>query len=205
MSACIVVLAGVNGAGKSSIAGAAILEAGGEFYNPDLMAAELLAANPFLKRDQANVHAWELGRAGLERALKLGNFFAFETTLGARTITAMLLAGAETGAHIHVSYVGLASVELHLRRVASRVAAGGHDIPETTIRARYASSRENLIRLMPYLASLHVYDNSMEADPKRGLKPVPLLLLHTEARRVVRRAPLMRIPEWAKAILAAAL
>jgi predicted ABC-type ATPase len=204
MAARIVVLAGVNGAGKSSVAGAAILEAGGDFYNPDLIAGEVLQANPFLKRNQANAQAWELGRSGLERALAHGEFFAFETTLGARTLPSMLLTGARSSARIHVSYVGLASVELHLRRVASRVAAGGHDIPEATIRARFATSRENLIRLMPHLASLRVYDNSVEADPKRGLRPALVLLLHIEGR-TMHHAPLARIPDWAKPILAAAL
>ena len=46
MPARVVVLAGVNGAGKSSIAGEAILSAGGEFYNPDSAAQELLESNP---------------------------------------------------------------------------------------------------------------------------------------------------------------
>ena len=34
----ITVLAGVNGAGKSSVGGALLTERGGEFYNPDLAA-----------------------------------------------------------------------------------------------------------------------------------------------------------------------
>src|SRR5947208_69692 len=78
MSARIIVLAGVNGAGKNSVAGAAILRAGGEFYNPDSAARELLDSNPSLTVEQANGQAWELGRRGLERALAQGEFFAFE-------------------------------------------------------------------------------------------------------------------------------
>ena len=205
MPARIVVLAGVNGAGKSSVAGAAILRAGGEFYNPDSAARELLDSNPSLTVEQANGQAWELGRRGLERALAQGEFFAFETTLGAHTIPALLLAGARRGAEIHVSYIGLATPELHLRRVASRVAAGGHDIPEPKIRERYTTSRENLIRLMPHLASLRVYDNSAEVDPKRKRAPAPMLLLQVSAGKVLYHAPLARIPFWAKPILGVAL
>jgi predicted ABC-type ATPase len=201
----IVVLAGVNGAGKTSIAGEAILGAEGEFYNPDAAARELRGSNPALTLEQANAQAWELGRRGLERALAKGEFFAFETTLGASTIPTMLLAGARQGAQIHVLYVGLASPELHLRRVASRVAAGGHDIPEQKIRERYTTSRKNLIRLMPRLASLRVYDNSAEADPKRGRAPAPTLLLHMVAGKIRDHAPIARIPLWAKPILAFAL
>lgn len=205
MPARVVVLGGVNGAGKTSVAGEAIVGTGGEFYNPDAVARELQGSNPSLTIEQANAQAWELGRRGLERTLANGEFFAFETTLGASTIPTMLLAGARQGAEVHVLYVGLASLELHLRRVASRVAAGGHDIPEQKIRERYTSSRENLIRLMPHLASLRVYDNSAEADPKQGRAPAPTLLLHMAAGKVLDHAPIERIPLWAKPILAVAL
>jgi predicted ABC-type ATPase len=205
MPALVVVLAGVNGAGKTSVAGEAIVGTGGEFHNPDAVARELQGGNPSLTIEQANAQARELGRRGLERALANGEFFAFETTLGASTIPAMLLAGARQGAAVHVLYVGLASLELHLRRVASRVAAGGHDIPEQKIRERYTASRENLIRLMPHLASLRVYDNSAEADPKQGRTPAPTLLLRMVAGKILNHAPIERIPLWAKPILAVAL
>jgi predicted ABC-type ATPase len=201
----IVVLAGVNGAGKSSVAGEAIRASGGEFFDPDAAARQLLDGSPGLSIEQANAHAWELGRRGLERALAQSEFFAFETTLGGNTIPAMLMAGAEKGAEIHVSYVGLESPELHIRRVESRVAAGGHAIHEKKIRERYVTSRANLVRLMPHLESLRLYDNSAEADPKRGRLPTPTLLLHVSRDKVVEHVPLGRIPSWAKPILAAAL
>ncbi|MGH8539852.1 MAG: zeta toxin family protein [Stenotrophobium sp.] len=205
MSARIVVLAGVNGAGKSSVAGEAIRSSSGEFFNPDSAAGVLYDGNPGMSREQANAQAWDLGRRGLERALANGEFFAFETTLGANTIPAMLLAGADQGAEIHVSYVGLASPELHIQRVNSRVAAGGHDIPEKKIRERYVTSRENLIRLMPHLTSLRIYDNSAESDPKRRGCPAPLLLLQMSGGRIVQHVPLDQVPAWAKPLLAAAL
>lgn len=155
--------------------------------------------------EQANARALELGRRGLESALVKGEFFAFETTLGATTIPDMLLVGARQGAEIHILFVGLASPELHLKRVASRVAAGGHDIPELKIRERYTTSRENLIRLMPHLASLRIYDNSAEADPRQGRTPVPTLLLHVVGCKIIEHASIGRIPLWAKPLLAVVL
>ena len=47
--------------------------------------------------------------------------FAFETTLGGRTITALLDEAASSGAHVHVWYVGLSSADLHVARVRARV------------------------------------------------------------------------------------
>jgi predicted ABC-type ATPase len=205
MTARIFVLAGVNGAGKSSIGGAALEARKLPYFNPDLAARTLRDANPALTQESANAQAWEMGRAGLQRALAEGGNFAFETTLGARTLPDMLLSGARQGAQVHLWYAGLESPEKHIQRVHQRVLAGGHPIPAEQIRARYVSSRANLIRLLPHLASLRVYDNSIDGDPKAGIKPQPLLLLHMEAGHVLAHIPLDQMPQWAKPVVAAAL
>ncbi|MDM0116389.1 zeta toxin family protein [Variovorax sp. J22R133] len=205
MPARIYLLAGVNGAGKSSVGGAALLRNKVDYFNPDEAARALMAQHPGMTADVANGHAWELGRQGLERALAHGLNFAFESTLGAQTIPRMLLEGARQGAQIHVWYAGLASPELNIQRVKARAAAGGHDIPESRIRERYESSRANLVRLLPHLASLRLYDNSAEGDPKAGKHPHPVLLLHMEGGRVLSHIALGKVPQWAKPILAAAL
>ena len=116
----------------------------------------------------------------------------------------MLLAGARQGAQVHVWYAGLASPEKHLERVKERVIAGGHDIPEDRIRARYTSSRANLVRLLPHLASLRVYDNSIDGDPKAGVGPQPVLVLHMEGGQIVSHIALDQVPQWAKPVVAAA-
>ena len=198
-------LAGVNGAGKSCLGGAAIQASGAEFFNPDVIAARLREQQPGLSPEQANGMAWTLGRRGLEKALADGLTYAFETTLGGNSIARLLLEGARNGAEVHVWFAGLATPELHLRRIAARVAAGGHDIPEAKVRERFDTSRSNLVKLMPHLASLRVYDNSFEADPRAGKRPRPVLLLQMQAGRVVAHAPLGGIPGWAKPLLAAAL
>jgi predicted ABC-type ATPase len=205
MPARIVVLAGVNGAGKSSVAGEAIRESGGEFYDPDAAARRLRARTPGTTPEQANAEAWEVGRRGLELALERGEFFAFETTLGGRTILSMLLAGAAGGAEIHLSYIGLASPELHVERVARWVAAGGHAIPREKIIEHWTASRRNLVRLVPHLTSLRLYDNSADADPGRGGRPAPKLLLHLERGVLRERVPLAAVLDWAKPLVAAAI
>jgi predicted ABC-type ATPase len=204
MPARIFVLAGVNGAGKSSIGGAALEARKVPYFNPDLAARALMDANPALATEAANAQAWEMGRAGLERALAGQLNYAFETTLGARTLTDMLLAGARAGAQVHVWYAGLSSPEKHIERVRERVLAGGHAIPEAKIRERYMSSRANLVRLLPHLASLRLYDNSIDGDPKAGVRPQPVLVLHMESGRVVSHTELDRVPHWAKPVVAAA-
>jgi predicted ABC-type ATPase len=202
---CIYVLAGTNGAGKSSIAGAMFQQAGGEYFNPDQAARLIRDRNPGASQAEANGAAWEQGRRLLERAIAERLTFAFETTLGGSTMTALLERAAAAGIEVRIWYVGLNTPELHLARVRARVARGGHDIPETQIRARYDSSRLNLIRLLPRLIELRLYDNSRDADPRTGNAPAPELLLHLVRGKVVRAGVLSRTPEWAKPILAAAL
>jgi predicted ABC-type ATPase len=201
----IYVLAGVNGAGKSSIGGAVFRDAGAEYYNPDEAARALRAANRRLTQPEANGLAWQQGRRLLERAIDEKLDFAFETTLGASTMPRLLAAAADRGAEIRIWYVGLDSVERHIERVRARVRMGGHDIPEADVRRRFDNSRLNLIHLMPKLAALRVYDNSEEADPARGRAPQPSLVLHTERGRIVGPARLAKTPAWAKPIVAAAM
>ena len=201
----IYVIAGVNGAGKSSVGGAAFRSFGGDYYNPDEAARELMSASPGLGVAEANVAAWQQGTRLLRQAIAERLDFAFETTLGGNTIPRLLAEAAAQGINVYVWYAGLSSPQLHIQRVRSRVRRGGHDIPEDAIRRRYERSRLNLIALLPLLAALRIYDNSAEADPEAGSDPAPVLVLHAEGGKILNAGDLARAPDWAKPIVAAAL
>jgi predicted ABC-type ATPase len=175
------------------------------YFNPDEAARRILSANPGITHVEANAAAWQQGRRLLERALAERLDFAFETTLGGNTITALLDQAPASGIEVRIWYVGLRSPELHIARVRARVAKGGHDIAEDRIRDRYDRGRLNLIRLMPRLTELRVYDNSEEADPHTGAAPEPTLVLHVVRGNVVGTCELTLTPEWAKPIVAAAI
>jgi len=202
---CIYVVAGTNGAGKSSLVGALVRQHGVEVFDPDAAARLIGAQIPGLSAVDRNGAAWQQGRRLLERAIAEQLTFAFETTLGGATMTALLERALDAGLDVRMWYVGLDSPERHLARVRARVARGGHDIPEATIRRRYHDSRVNLVRLLPRLTELRVYDNSAEADPAAGVAPTPWLLLHTRRGRIVTSCALPETPPWAKPIMAAAL
>lgn len=201
----IYVLAGTNGAGKSSVAGATFRSVGEDYFNPDEAAQRIRASSPGLSQRDANGLAWHEGKRLLERAIAERLDYAFETTLGGETLVALLEQAADAGFEVRVWYAGLASVDLHLARVRARVARGGHDIPEKDIRRRYDAGRENLIRLLPRLTELRVYDNSADADPHAGAAPAPTLVLHLVGRRIMNAGDLARTPGWAKPIVAAAM
>jgi len=193
------VLAGTNGAGKSSIGGEVFTRNDGAYFNPDEITKVILQANPWMTLDEANGLAWQQGLRTLKASIANGFRYAFETTLGGRTITETLLDAAQRGIKVYMWYCALAAPQLHIERVAARVRRGGHDIPEQKIRERYDESRRNLLRLLPHLEVLRVYDNSEEST----LIPQPLLILEMRARRIV-HADVRVTPNWAKPIVAAA-
>jgi len=204
--ATITALAGVNGAGKSSVTGSYVRSKGGAYFNPDEVAAGYRSENPALSQPEANSRAWRDGKTLLEAAIRDDTEFTFETTLGGKTIADLLEQAAGAGHRVRIVFVGLESAEKHIQRVASRVARGGHDIPEESIRERYRSSRLNLIRLLPVLDELVLYDNSDDADRDTGSAPALKPLLHMKDGRIVHieRRPNAAC-EWSKPILAAAV
>jgi predicted ABC-type ATPase len=203
----IIVLAGVNGAGKSSVLSALLLDEGLDWYNPDRYAAELVRELG-VSLGEANGRAWQHGKSLLERAIATASNHAFETTLGGNTITRLLREAAKTH-DVLMLYCGLASPALHIARVAQRVAHQGHPIPDEKIRERWNTSRSNLVQLLPVLARLQVFDNSQSVEPGQDI-PDPALVLELEGGRIVfpdvlSHEALAAVPGWAQPILEAAI
>lgn len=201
------VLAGVNGAGKSSIGGHLLREAGLDWFNPDSWARQL-RSELHMGQAEANGHAWAEGFQRLQSAIGERRNHAFETTLGGNSITATL-ANATASHDVLVWYCGLASPEQHIARVQARVQAGGHPIDEADIRRRYPLALQNLITLMPRLAQLQVYDNSVDVAPGEAVAD-PQLLLQMEVGQLAWPAPddaeqLRITPRWAIPLMEAAL
>jgi len=102
----LTVLAGVNGAGKSSLLGAHLQhEEGLDWFNPDQFAREQ-AARTGMELALANGEAWNEGLRRLREAIAHRQSYAFETTLGGRTLSAELIRAAATH-DIHMWYCGL--------------------------------------------------------------------------------------------------
>lgn len=186
------------------MAGATFRRAGADYFNPDELTRRLLEAQPGLTLAQANIIAWNEGKHLLECAIEDKLDLAFETTLGGNTIPALLERAVESGLNVRVWYVGLATAELHIARVRARVAKGGHDIPEDKIRERFDRGPKNLIRLLPKLTSLRLYDNSEDGAPERE-GPNLKLILHLHEGRIEEMLSLKEVPQWAQPIVAAAL
>ena len=200
-------LAGVNGAGKSSIGGHLLTRAGLTWFNSDALARDLVASTGCAQA-AANAAAWTEGMRRLDAAVAQRQSFAFETTLGGRSVPARLLAASRTH-DVLVWFCGLDTPERHVERVHARVVAGGHDIPEAKIRERWHSAIANLIALLPDMAEVRVFDNSASVAPGKTVPdPVPVAVFQRSRLRwpvADDGAQLARTPDWAKPLLEAGL
>lgn len=201
------VLAGVNGAGKSSLLGEMQRELGVPFHNPDIRAAELRKLHPEWTVELANAKAWQEGVAALRYAIARGLNYTFETTLAGRTISGLLERAARQGHRLSIAYVGLSGgLEQHLARVAARVALGGHDIPGEMIAHRLRTSRRNLVRLIHLVDDLLVFDNSVDVDPTLSVQPpAPTEVFRVIDHRLERAVSVEQCPEWARPLLVEAI
>lgn len=197
----ITVIAGVNGAGKSSVAGANIRHKGADYFNPDEVARDLRADNPALSEAEANGQAWQMGYEQLLRAIDEGQDYIFETTLGGNTICQTLHDAIDRGEEVRVFFVGLASPELHIARVAARVSRGGHPIPEAKIRERWISAIHNLMGLIPRCTAVSVFDNSAEDT---GSGPTPVCLFSLQGEQFI-SPPVNPMPNWGKPLASVAI
>ncbi len=155
----IIIIAGANGAGKTSAAPAILRDAlhVSDYVNADIIAQGLCGFAP-------NQAAFEAGRIMLTRLQQLAKEranFAFETTLASKTFATWISGLKEQGYYFHLTYLWLKNPELAISRVTERVKLGGHDVPEPTIRRRYHGSLKNFFNLyQPLTNSWQFYDNS---------------------------------------------
>lgn len=137
----ILILAGPNGAGKTTFA-REFLPAEAEcptFINADLIAAGL---SPF-RPEQVAMRAGRIMLELIAEHTARNDSFAFETTLAARNYAKSIPRWRAQGYRVKLFFLTLPSVEIAIARVALRVKQGGHDIPEETVRRRFASGLRN--------------------------------------------------------------
>src|SRR5258708_38556179 len=109
------------------------MEAANGTVNPDEAARRFLSVHPGMTQEKANGAAWQEGKRLLELAISERLEVAFETTLGGRTMAALLHRAPSEKTQGRIWYVRLASPPLQLSRGRSKTAPGGRDIPETKI------------------------------------------------------------------------
>lgn len=165
-----VIIAGPNGAGKTTFAREFLPKDAGviHFVNADLIAAGLSPFRPQL----AALAAGRLVPREVDRLAATRVSFGFESTLSGRVYVSRLERWKRSGYRVEVVVLKLATVELALERIATRVRQGGHDVDPGDVTRRFASGWRNFETAYRSLADAWaVYDNSgrlpvlLEAGP----------------------------------------
>lgn len=157
------IIAGCNGAGKTTATYTMLPDMLNvdEYVNADEIAERLSPENPAKEALRAS-------RLMMERVKELidkNEDFGIETTLATRSLVKNIVEAQRKGYMVIVVFFWLRSPELAIKRVAMRVAAGGHDIERETIVRRYAQGLENLRNIyIPVCNYWLIIDNS---DSKR--------------------------------------
>ncbi len=98
-----------------------------------------------------------------DKAGKLESF-AFETTLSGKGYARHITKWRKAGYRVELFFLSLDSAETAIARVKARVAQGGHNILEETIRRRFASGLANFHSVYKSLVDAWIlYDNSSDA------------------------------------------
>ena len=129
------IISGPNGSGKTTASYSVLPELldCSEFVNSDEFAKHL---SPFAP-ESAYITASRLMLRKVQYLFDRREDFCIETTLATRALLKMTRSAQEKGYYVTVLYFWLRSPDIAVERVAARVKAGGHDIPEETIRRRY--------------------------------------------------------------------
>ena len=159
-----IIIAGPNGAGKTTFARDYLPGIAGlpHFINADLIAGGISPLRPEL----AAITAGRLVLRELDRLVEANAEFAFESTLSGRHYAKRIEHWKTRGYLIEIVYLRLASPQLALRRIASRVRQGGHNVPRADVIRRFNRGWTNFLDVYRPLADhWAIYENS-ESKPK---------------------------------------
>ena len=163
----VIVFAGPNGSGKTTITGMA--KTVGVYINADDIKRTTLCTDI-----EAALKAEELR----EKMILEKKDFTFETVLSTDRNLRLLKKAKEQGYFVRCIYVLTANVDINVARVSARQAIGGHGVPEDKIRSRYTKALALIPQLVEVCDILHVYDNTNE--PFRIFKKRKDIYFHWE-------------------------
>jgi len=155
----IIILAGPNGAGKTTFAREYLLK---EAHCPDFVNVDLIAAglSPF-DPTRAAIRAGRIMLSEIQRRVRKGESFAFETTLSGHGYARLIPRWRSAGYRVRLIFLSLPKPEVAIARVAARVRQGGHHVESDVVRRRFESGLRNFQDIyMDLVDEWWWYDNS---------------------------------------------
>jgi predicted ABC-type ATPase len=186
----LLVIAGPNGSGKTSLT-RFLQQRGydfGLYINPDDIAGDLTG-----DYEERVRQAQALADKRRKDAISTRQNFSFETVFSHPSKLDDLEAARKAGFEITLFFIGVASPIINIERVRTRVALGGHDVPQDRIAARYVRTMELLIEMVKRVDRAVILDNSLQSNNPFSFKGrVVAEYLADDKRLIVTE----RLPVW---------
>ena len=155
------VLAGGNGAGKSTFYRTQLAPLGLPFINADILARELYPEAP-------EAHSYDAARIAASlrtRMITEGRSFCFETVFSHPSKVDFVAEAKALGYEVVLVFIHLNEVALNRARVAQRVSEGGHNVPEEKVVSRIPRVLQQIKAVLPLCDHVRILDNSSADNP----------------------------------------
>ncbi len=163
----LVVIAGSNGAGKTTFYERFLSRLPMRFINADRVAAALSPGDPASATSAATRVAAAMRSDLLSRHESFVMETVFSDPVGDKLD--LMREAQRLGYAVVLLFIGIESPELSAARVAGRVAQGGHDVPDDRIRERFPRTLANLRAAVKFVDLAILLDNSQSHDPYRPI------------------------------------
>ena len=181
-------LAGGNGAGKSTFYRTQLEPLGLPFINADILAKELYPESP-------EEHSYVAAQLAAEKRSELlieGRSFCFETVFSHPSKIDFLAQAKTLGYEIILIMIHLDSDSLNKARVSQRVSEGGHSVPDKKIEDRIPRLLVHIKKALPLCDHVRILNNSRADDPFKQMATISDGQLDP---------PLENLPGWATELL----
>ena len=155
------VLAGGNGAGKTTFYNRQLAKYGIKFVNADLIAKDIDSENP----EDLSYRAATMATQISEDLISQGVSFCFETVFSHESKIDFIAQAKANGYKIILVYIHLFDSSLNEARVNQRVSEGGHSVPPDKIHSRIRRTMKHIKTALSIVDEARILDNSSRDDP----------------------------------------
>ena len=182
------ILAGGNGAGKSTFYRTQLAPLGLPFINAVDLAKEIYPQAP-------EEHSYDAAKLATEmrfRLLNEGRSFCFETVFSHPSKIDFVAQAKALGYQIILVFIHLENVSLYQARVAQRLSEGGHNVPDEKVASRIPRLLQNIKQTLPLCDQVRILNNSRIDNPFQQVAVI------RNGQTIQQEIPL---PDWAKNLL----
>ena len=182
------VLAGGNGAGKSTFYNLHLAKYGIKFVNVDLIARDMDSEN----LEAVSYRAATVAANIREDLISQGVSFCFETVFSHESKIDFVAQAKANGYKIILVYFHLFDSSLNEARVKQRVSEGGHSVPTEKIHSRIPRTMKHIKTALSLVDEARILDNSSKDDPFQQIIVMKSGNYEVKAET---------LPEWARKLL----